>query len=241
MADIPGNSTTTATLQRDKAKSSSIGTVGDEDWFKVTLKANNEYSFQVKGQPTGQGFTLGDPEVVLYDASGNELAVDGDGGFGANAKLIYTPTTAGTYFVGARSEDGGTGSYKASYQLVDQAPSTGDDGVDTEKSITLGQTQTGSIKPSGDEDWFKVNLQPGFYLAEARNRNTELPFIADVHVYDSAGSAYDLDSSPAILGGTGRNNFFIVSSAGTYYLDVRDLNDTNTGDYRLTLARTLPI
>jgi hypothetical protein len=63
--------------------------------------------------------------------------------------------------------------------------------------------------------------------------------VADVHVYDSTGSDVDTISSPAIFGPTGRNNFFAITSAGTYFLDVRDLDDTNTGDYRVTLTRSL--
>jgi hypothetical protein len=38
MADIPGNTSTNKTLQRNKGKSSNIGSVGDEDWFKVNLR-----------------------------------------------------------------------------------------------------------------------------------------------------------------------------------------------------------
>ena len=241
MADIPGDNTTNKTLQRDKAKSSSIGPAGDQDWFKVNLKANNEYSFQVKGRATGQGFTLGDPSVSLIDTDGSTLlAQDSDGGIGSNALLTYTPDENGTYYLCAEGEFGTTGSYKASYQLVDQAPRDLDDnGVDTEKSIKIGQTQTGSIRPTGDDDWFKVNLKPGIYLAEARNRNTDGPFVADVHVYDDTASLVDGNSSPAIFGGTGRNNFFVITEAGNYFLDVRDLDDTNTGDYRLTLTRSL--
>ena len=206
-----------------------------------TLSVPLSYSFQVKGAATGQGFTLANPQVSLIDTDGSTvLGQDTDGGIGNNALLTYTPDENGTYYLRAEGEGGATGSYKASYQLVDQAPRDVDNnGVDTEKSIKIGQTQTGSIKPSGDEDWFKVNLQPGIYLAEARNRNTDGPFVADVHVYDSTGSAVDTNSSPGIFGPPGRNNFFVVASAGTYFLDVCDLDDTNTGDYRLTLTRSL--
>ena len=77
MADVPGNTSTNKTLQRNKAKGSNIGFVGDEDWFKVNLKANNEYSFQAKGSDTNGG-TLGDPRVTIYAGNGTTVETSDD-------------------------------------------------------------------------------------------------------------------------------------------------------------------
>jgi hypothetical protein len=135
MADIPGNTSTNKTLQRNKGKSSNIGSVGDEDWFKVNLKANNEYSFQVKGSDTNGG-TLGDPRVTIYAGNGTTVeATDDNSGAGRNALAEFRPATSGTYFVAVdESGDDATGSYKVSYQLLNTAPGeTGDAGINTEK------------------------------------------------------------------------------------------------------------
>ena len=47
-----------------------IGTVGDHDWFALTLEAGKTYQFDLKGSPTGDG-TLRDPCLFgLYDVQG---------------------------------------------------------------------------------------------------------------------------------------------------------------------------
>ena len=199
MADIPGAKTTKHILQRDKAKSSKVGFDGDEDWFKVQLKRNNEYSFQVKGAATGGGFTLGNAEVAIYDGSGNELAYDDDGGLNRNAPaVVHTCPDRHLLRQRPRTRDS-TGSYKVSYQLVDLAPRDvsgppdDDDGFDTEATIKLGQTRLGTIQPTADDDWSQIKLQPGSYVVEARNVNTDGPFRAYPHILDSTGALIDGD------------------------------------------------
>jgi hypothetical protein len=246
VADIPGAKTTKQILQRDKAKSSKVGFDGDEDWFKVQLKRNNEYSFQVKGAATGGGFTLGDAEVAIYDSSGNELAYDDDGGLNRNARLEFTPSQTGTFFVSARGHGDSTGTYKVSYQLVDQAPRDvsgppdDDDGFDTEATIKLGQTRLGSIQPTSDDDWFKIKLQPGSYVVEARNVNTDGPFRAYPHILDSAGALIDGDREDVTDSDErGSDIDFEIASAGTYFIAVRDSLDLSTGNYSITVAPNL--
>jgi hypothetical protein len=154
MADIPDGPSSKVKLQRDQVKSSRITPHGDEDWFKVQLKANNEYVFEVKGAFTDKG-SLADPIVGVFNKNGVFQAGDFGGGAGLDGLVSFRPAETGTYFVAAASLLGIGGSYKISYRLNDGAPGGGDDGVDTEKSIKLGQTQQGAIEPAGDNDWFK--------------------------------------------------------------------------------------
>ena len=65
---------------------------GDRDWFAVTLEANTEYRFDLKGQSSGSG-TLWDPQIHgVYDKDGNEIAdtSNNNSGTGADSKLIFT-------------------------------------------------------------------------------------------------------------------------------------------------------
>lgn len=113
--DIADDTSTTATLTVGApATVSTLGTIGDQDFFKVQLVAGKTYEigmFAKAGGPTG--VPLADSYLELYDASGNIITA-ADGGAsttintvnsGFDAILTYTPTKSGTYFVNARAYD----------------------------------------------------------------------------------------------------------------------------------------
>ena len=66
--------------------------------------------------------------------------------------------------------------------------------------------------------------------------NTALPFRADVFIFNDSGTIFDGSSQDATSGGIGRDNVFTITTAGTYFVDVGDTADTNTGSYRVTVA-----
>ena len=92
---------------------SAIDTIGDQDFYKVTLTAGTTYEFGMysyTGGPNAIGVT--DPYMELYGADGTTLVVSADGGAstpynetnsGFDVLLTYTPTVSGTYYVNARA------------------------------------------------------------------------------------------------------------------------------------------
>jgi hypothetical protein len=92
---------------------STIDTIGDQDYYQVTLTAGVTYEFGLysyTGGPNAVGLT--DPYLELYAADGTTLIVSADGGAdtpyndinsGFDTLLVYTPTATGTYFVNARA------------------------------------------------------------------------------------------------------------------------------------------
>ncbi|MDR3441040.1 DUF4214 domain-containing protein [Telmatospirillum sp.] len=101
--DYAGNTNTTGVVSVGSHVSDAITTVGQSEWFKVQLTAGTQYVFDV-----GSG-SLASPEVTLYDSSGHALVSGTTGGTGAETS--FTPTTTGTYYVGASSQTTGTGSF----------------------------------------------------------------------------------------------------------------------------------
>ncbi|MCV2422134.1 S8 family serine peptidase [Paucibacter sp. DJ2R-2] len=88
------------------AQTGTIDFTGDTDLYRVNLTAGVEYTFSLDGD------TLSDPFLELMNADGATLSSDDDGGSGANATLRYTPSSSGTFYVGARaSAHNATGSY----------------------------------------------------------------------------------------------------------------------------------
>lgn len=112
---IPGSTASTATLSVDGAHVvSTIDSIGDQDFYAVTLTAGVQYQIGMYGYAGGpSGVLLADSFVEIYDAAGN-LITSGDGGAdtplnsvnsGFDVLLNFTPTTTGTYYVNARAFD----------------------------------------------------------------------------------------------------------------------------------------
>ncbi len=110
--DIPGNINTPWQISPGQTRSSSIDQSYDLDWFSVVLKAGNSYSFDMTGNSVWSG-GLSDPYLHLYNSSGNQIAYNDDY-YGLNSHLNYTPSTSGTYFIGAGAYWIYTGSYNLS-------------------------------------------------------------------------------------------------------------------------------
>lgn len=110
---------------------SSIDTIGDQDFYKVTLTAGTTYEFGMysfTGGPNAVGVV--DPYIELYAADGTTLVVSADGGAttpynevnsGFDTLLTFTPTVSGTYFLNARAFSNSpatpTGDSVGDYQL----------------------------------------------------------------------------------------------------------------------------
>jgi len=106
---------------------STINTPGDQDFYQVELQAGVTYELCVYGSKSGlSGVALPDAFVELYDANGNLLAGN-DGGspndtLGLDARLTFTATETGTYYVNARAFDedatnGETGDLVGDYEV----------------------------------------------------------------------------------------------------------------------------
>ncbi|NML14071.1 pre-peptidase C-terminal domain-containing protein [Azohydromonas caseinilytica] len=112
--DLPANVTTTAVLAPGGTHSSVIDTVGDADWFRVSLSAGTTYRIEALGSATGNG-TLADPLIQgLYNASGAFVpgTSDDDGGTGTNALVTFTATQSGTFYLSVGAFSAATGSYQ---------------------------------------------------------------------------------------------------------------------------------
>ena len=98
----------------------SIITSLDADWFSVTLESGTIHRIDVRGSsatPAEHGGTLDDPYLAVYDEAGDLIlnASDDNSGEDNNARLHYTQTVSGTYYVEVSHQDGtGVGTYTVS-------------------------------------------------------------------------------------------------------------------------------
>jgi len=130
--NVPGDTSTTATLTVGAPSIiSTINTIGDQDFYQVTLEAGQTYEFGMYAFNGGPNLVpLTDAYVEIYDGAGN-LIVSGDGGAstllnnlnsGFDVLLTFTPEAAGTFYVNARAYDqdptnGTTGDFVGDYEL----------------------------------------------------------------------------------------------------------------------------
>jgi hypothetical protein len=119
----PGNPTITVGAPSGVA---TIGTVGDQDFFKVTLEAGKTYEIGQYAKAGGpSGTPLADAYIELYDAAGKLIVVADGGGpntpSGLDALLTFVAETSGTYYINYRAydnvpEDGTTGDVVGDYE-----------------------------------------------------------------------------------------------------------------------------
>lgn len=90
---VADNRTTTGTVAFGGSTTVNINGLGDHDWYAVTLTAGTRYVFETSGSGTV------DTLLMLRDANGGALGENDDGGAGTYSRLVFTPTTSGTYYL----------------------------------------------------------------------------------------------------------------------------------------------
>ena len=105
---VAGSTSTSSTLAIDTAVRGYVNATGDQDWYRVDLVAGQQYTFALNGFGTG---AIADPELRLFNGAGAQLAYDDDSGPLGGAKLSFTASASGSYYVSAGGFSGGTGQY----------------------------------------------------------------------------------------------------------------------------------
>ena len=212
---------------------------GDRDWFAVTLQAGKRYRFDLEGSDTGQG-TLRDPHLRgIHDAQGALIArtTDANGGVGLNARLDFTPSADGTYYVsaGARWEATSAGTYTLKVTNL-SALDVESGGTDTTSTVAVGGSATGATNYGGDQDWFAVTLEAGrtYWMdvdgARSGEGTLRYPYVRGV--YDSNGDLIATKPASRPWVTTDSHMTFTASQAGTYYVSVGP-GGSHEGSYTL--------
>ena len=79
-----------------------LETPGDDDWYAITLSAGQSITITLNGSGASP---VSDTYLNLRDAAGNIIASNDDTGGGLNSKIVFTATTAGTYYIDAGAWD----------------------------------------------------------------------------------------------------------------------------------------
>ena len=225
---IPANISTAEVISAPGTRSSTIDTIGDFDFFRITLQAGFTYQFALNTAGGSNG--LVDPNLALYNSAGTLITTDDDSGPGSNALITYTAPSSGDYYLGANGLPTYTGNYNLVASVV-SAPDAIAGSTSTTSSILVGgPAQSGTIDFSGDADWFAVTLVAGESYRFSLDSSGASP-IGDplLRLYDSAGVLISIDDD----GGAGLNAMmqFTALTSGTYYLSAAAI--TGFGEYTL--------
>ena len=192
-----------------------------------SLEAGNTYQFDQAGPY--------DALLYLRDSSGNEIAYDDQSGGNNDARLIYTITETGTYYLDATSWLGEhTGTYTLSASLIDNGAPDDDYAGDTSTtgSLGVGETVSGQIESSGDHDWFRMNLDGGTTYQISAGSDTEGG--AYFSLYDSSGNLISTRGGDSLYSDSSTFNLNSYGlSGGTYYFGITGYS--GTGEYAISL------
>ncbi len=264
--DYKAGTSTTGTVTVGGSATGDIERKGDVDWFAVELVAGRTYVIDLEGAGAGTG-TLGDTMLWgLFDAAGGRVAKRSrDGGEGNDARMTFTATESGTFYIAARGQrKDDTGTYTVRVRDQDAATQTPSVNTNTPQvpEQTSGQQQT--PQPPADPDATAAgaaglgNLAGGrlvrrdgtvdggddvtdyysFTLGERQTVTLSLrrqDANADLYLEDGDGTV--LASSTA--GGNRNEGIERTLDAGTYYVRVA-AQEAGDNDYTLRAKASDP-
>ena len=115
--DFTDDTSTTATVTVNGSAEGEIEYPNDVDWFKVTLTGGTKYRIEVVSHeshgPLG-GHHLHNPDLRgIYNSSGDyrNNTRDENSGFYLNARVDFTPSSTGVYYIAAGAERNPDGEY----------------------------------------------------------------------------------------------------------------------------------
>ena len=214
--------------------------LGDDiDWYAVSLVAGTQYTIDLKGAPSNKG-TLADPFFNgIYDAAGNYLqgTVNDDFGSSAESRVVFTPTTSGTYHLAAAGYDSSdVGSYTLSIAgvvVADIAASTA-----STATLALNGTLRSTIGTASDVDWVKLTLTAGqTYVVELNADDNTFNPLADpslLGIYNSSGVLVPGTANDDYGIGLNARSTYTPTTSGSYYVAAGSYGG-ETGAYALSL------
>ncbi|MEB3884535.1 clostripain-related cysteine peptidase, partial [Lyngbya sp. CCY1209] len=204
----------------------------DDDWFTFTTSGMGGFDAEVR---INFSHDLGDLDMVLYDAGGNQIGSSTSTSEEERISLANQP--AGTYYVQVY---GWNGASNPNYTLAIDNPQTQSDDPYEDNNIFAEASPLGSVQGEVsydnlallDDDWFSFDISgQGVF-------GNELAIAFDGSVADLDLKIYS-DGNTLISSSTGTGDYESISLAGfdpgTYYAQVFGYQGATTSDYELII------
>jgi hypothetical protein len=133
--DLPASVATTGYVGVGQSVTGTIS-LYDRDAFETTFTAGETVVIEARGSASGGG-SLYDPELYVYDSSGNYVTYNLDSGAGRDAYLVFTPTTTGTLYLEVDGYSEYTGTYTLSVASASSVTPAAGMSASPETDVTL--------------------------------------------------------------------------------------------------------
>ena len=217
--DYTNNPTRPGALAVGGSATGTLETLGDHDWFAISLIANDTYVVNVTGLSDFASLDIGTAaELATNEASSlpNESAY----ATAATTGVTFTPTTTGTYYVDVSD----AGSVGKSYTLIAAAvPDDYTNNPTRPGALAVGGSATGTLETLGDHDWFAISLIANdTYVVNVTGLSdfASLDIGTAAELATNEASSLPNESAYATAATTGVT--FTPTTTGTYYVDVSD-------------------
>ncbi|ARU57525.1 hypothetical protein OLMES_3490 [Oleiphilus messinensis] len=216
--DFSADVVTTGSVALGNFANGELESVGDVDWFAVSMTQGQSYDLLVSS------LELDGAEIELFDRSGGLINSPGTSG------LAYTATSTGTHYVGvnAGSSSVPVGLYTLSFQNATISDDFSDN-TGTSGKVVLGNFTNGEIEIAGDIDWFAVSVvQWETYDFQVSSLDLNAP---EIRLYDETGAL--------LLDPAASNLTHLATNSGTYYVGVDAGSSTaTTGLYTVSFQNS---
>jgi Ca2+-binding RTX toxin-like protein len=159
-----------------------IGTVGDKDWYAMTLVGGVAVNVAVEGAGSGIG-TLQDPNLKIYDSTGKLVASDTDSGSGVDSLAHFKPAANGVYYaVVDSSKAGDTGTYNIELTYGNMVFDTGSHKLlgSTGSDIIVGGHFNDTLTGGGGNDRFQFGAGLGHDTITDFNAGDGIDIVAEM-------------------------------------------------------------
>lgn len=112
--DYAASTATTGAVVAGGSATGIVETAGNRDWFRTDLTAGTTYAIELRGTAAGSGLRWTESSLILRSSLGGAIAIQTQTGLGAAARLVYTATATGTYYLDTLAYGTGVGSYAIS-------------------------------------------------------------------------------------------------------------------------------
>jgi len=250
MADIPGNFTTTVSLNTGDELFNKVEKAGDSDWIKIDLVAGTTYSFNLVAAASN-GDASFNPLLSLYSSDGTLIDSNDDVGkglivnpliesddFATNSYLHFTATTTGTYYLAAAGSGTSIGNYMLSAYAEDIANS-----LTTPATLEVGGSVTGQADPAAngtsyDDDYYSVKTVVGQYYTVTVSGSGDDP-LSSTYVKALTNSGAVIQEAGDWGFGISRITFKALDT--TTLLSVGEDIAGSTGQYTLQIDKASPL
>ncbi len=203
----------------------SMRTSGDNDWYKVTVPENGYVSLKFDHEYIESGKNIW--KAYLYDEDRNELVNDSYAGNKKSSQGGNVGVPAGTYYVKIVKSPGRFDPWSnVDYMLTVDYASSGEwetefnDTFEDADEINVNKTVKGSMRTSGDNDWYKVTVPENGYVSLKfdhkyieSGKNIWKAYLYDADMNELVNNSY-LGNKKSSQGGN------IGVLAGTYYVKI---------------------